>query len=97
MFNVLEHEMDNLTTWNTLATALVGVGSFLLSIAFTLWFENKLSPTATPAGEVLLEAGAPLAAFGSLFCYALAIFFLKKRGGTLRRIKQESDDGALVP
>lgn len=96
VYNVLEHEMDNLTTWNTISTSLVGIGSFLFSLAVTLWVENQLSPTASPAGEVMLVAGAPLALILAVVCYGLAMLFFRKRGGTLRRIKSESDDGTVA-
>lgn len=96
VYNVLEHEMDNLTTWNTIATALVGMGSFSASIAFTLWFQDQLNPVATPAGLVMMKAGVPLSALVAALCYGLAFLFLRKRGGTLRRIKSESDDGTVA-
>lgn len=96
VYNVLEHEMDNLTTWNTIATSLVGVGSFLLSITVTLWITDTLSPSVTAAGQLLVKAGAPIALILAVVSYAMAAFFLTKRGGTLRRIKSESDDGTVV-
>jgi hypothetical protein len=92
LFNVFEHEMDTLSTWNTISTAMVGVGSFALSAAFTLWAGNEINPAATDDGRALVAVGVPLALIVCVAAYLLAAVFILKRGGTLKRIKTESAD-----
>ena len=90
MYNVYEHEMDNLSIWNTISTALFAASSFCLSLAITLWLTEQVSPTSTPAGKLFLAVGAPLSLLVCAATALMGIHFIRKRGGTLRRIKGES-------
>ena len=91
VYGVMEHEMDNLTTWNTLGSIFYSVSAFCVSFALTLYLEDQVSPERTPAGELLISGGVPFAILGGIVSFGLGVWFTWKRGGTLKRIKKESE------
>ena len=91
VYGVMEHEMDNLTTWNTLGSVCYSVSAAFVSVALTLYIEDQVSPERTPAGDLLITGGIPVAIVLAVVAGCLGVFFTKQRGGTLRRIKEESE------
>ena len=91
VYGVMEHEMDNLTTWNTFGSLSYSASAASFSFAMTLFIENQVNPDKTPAAEALITAGIPLGLIASLVACGLGCWLTWKRGGTLKRIKRESE------
>lgn len=91
VYGVFEHEMDNLTTWNLISSIFFSFGSACLAFCLTLFLESSVSTTQTDVFKAIYAIGMPAGIGLSIVFYLLGILFWWKRGGTLRRIKTESE------
>ena len=92
VYGVMEHEMDNLSTWNLLSSLFFAGSAASISFWATLFLKDQVSPERTEAGDVLITTGQPIARSLTIILALAGCFFLWKRGSTLTRIKKESSE-----
>jgi len=90
IYPVAEHEVDALTTMNTLTTVLFTVGVGLISLAVGIWVTDMFSTQVTPAGEVLSKFGAWILVALGILCFLLTCWTTSKRRNTWTKITKES-------
>lgn len=93
IYPVAEHELDALTTMNTLTTVLFTVGSALISLAVGIWVTAMFTEKVTPAGDVLSKFGAWILVALGIVCLLLTCWTGSKRRATWAKIIRESGDG----
>jgi hypothetical protein len=94
IYPVAEHELDALTTMNTLTTVLFTVGTGLISLAVGIWVTALFTEKVTPAGDVLSKFGAWVLVALGILCLLLTCWTGAKRRATWAKIIRESGDKA---
>jgi hypothetical protein len=87
---VLDTEVQQISMFNTLATAFVSAGTASVSIAIGIWVNGAFAERLTPEGTVLSRFGAPALFIVGLFFYLLASWIYRTRKSTLDMIRTES-------
>lgn len=92
VYPLVDSDLALLHTLGMVATSAFSITGAALSFAATLYIERQVSPEATPAGELLMAVG-PSAALGiAIVSGIVGIIAIGRRGTTLDRIKDESEE-----
>ena len=90
MYPVFDAEMESLGTLNIVATTCFSLAAGAISMMLTLFLENQVSPEATPEGKVLLTIGPFVCLIFALVLGLIGVITAFKRGGILKKIKDEA-------
>lgn len=91
IYPIAEHELDALTTMNTLNTVLMTVGVGLVSLAGGIWITDIFTEKVTPEGVVLSKFGAWVLVVLGIICFAGCGWTWRRRKTMWGRVVRESD------
>jgi FtsH-binding integral membrane protein len=91
IYPIAEHDLDALTTMNTLNTVLLTVGVGLISLAGGIWITDLFTETVTPEGAVLSKFGAWVLVILGVICFAGCWWTWRRRKMMWGRVVKESD------
>lgn len=92
IFPVAEHELEALTTMNTLHTVLLTLASGFISLAIGIWITNAFTEKVTPEGSVLSSVGAWILILLGALCVAGCFWTRRKRKSIWDKIVEESSE-----
>jgi hypothetical protein len=90
IYPIAEHELDALTTMNTLNTVLLTVGVGLVSLAAGIWITDLFTEKVTPEGVVLAKFGAWVLVVLGLICFLGCWWAGRRRKTMWGRVVKES-------
>jgi hypothetical protein len=97
IYPIAEHELDALTTMNTLNTVLLTVGVGLISLAGGIWITDLFTERVTPEGVVLSKFGTWVLVVLGLLCFAGCGWAWRRRKTMWGIIVKDSDRATRYP